>query len=134
MPPVLMMGGSALGLTWPAICAEPCSVPGGALWAATLMVTLATERGDHVEAHEPFCRLPSTSGASPLLNEAMTVPLVKALPQSSTTLTSMAAGHPAGTENPDPSAVTAGSSCVGVHVAAAARLSGCATRLAAVDA
>jgi hypothetical protein len=123
MPPVLMIGGSAFGVTAPPACTVPSSeAAGGELCAVTVIVTFSALRGAHVADHIPPCKLLSASGASPFEKAAVTRPLENGWPQSSATVTSIGVGHPAGSENPWPMAVSAGSNRVGAHMAFAESL------------
>ena len=109
-----MRGGSEFALSCPLTCATPFSVAGDPC-AVTVIVRLATARGTHVADHAPFCVDVSASGGSPLENAATTVPFAKFWPQSSVTCTSMGAGQPAESVNPDPKPVSVGISFAGVQ-------------------
>src|SRR5580704_3237731 len=76
-----------------------------------------------VFCHVPPCTRSKLSRGSPLENDAVTLPVFSALPQSSLTCASIATGHAAGTPNDWPSVVIAGTSCVGVQPALSRGLS-----------
>src|ERR1700730_7199597 len=86
----------------------------------TTIEPLRTLLGAHVADQCPSCWETKLSGGSPLEKEVVTDPVSMAEPQSSVTLTSIAAGHAAGALKLVPSVVKTGNNFVAVHVAAAA--------------
>src|SRR5579864_432589 len=78
--------------------------------------------GFHVPVQRPSLSEVSEIAGSPVENPVTTLPWVMRVPQSSTTVTSSAVGHPADTWNPAPSCVNTGTSLAGVHADDAASL------------
>src|SRR5258708_7463707 len=114
-------GISGLAGTLPPIWTVPCKLAAGC--CAVTVTTIELLRafcGAHVADQRPSCWDAKLSGASPLENEVTTDPFRIGEPQSSVTLTSIAAGQAAGALKFAPSVVKTGNSLVGVQVAVAA--------------
>src|SRR5579871_4927194 len=104
----------------PPMACAPCSF-GRSSCASTVITTDGLELiGCQVALQWPSFKDDSGSEGSPSENEAVTLPLVRKFPQSSTTITSTAVGHAATVAKSAPSCVNTGINLVGVHPGACA--------------
>jgi hypothetical protein len=92
---------------------SPCAV------ADANAVNPLAATGTHVPDHTPAPVESSGIGGSPSLKLTLTVPVLIASPQSSTTSTAMGTGHEVGVLNPIPMLVKIGSSFEGVQLGGA---------------
>src|SRR6266404_455480 len=124
-------GISGLAGTLPPIWTVPCKLAAGCCaFTVTTIELLRAFCGAHVADQCPSCWVVKLSGGSPLENEVTTDPVRAGEPQSSVTLTSIAAGQAAGALKFAPSVVKTGNSLVGVQVAVAAGVDDPASRAA----
>src|SRR4051794_3925852 len=104
-PPGVIAGTSALLITDPETCWLPLIPASGLLAFAVTVIDLPVLLiGVHVADHRPVPSPTSASGMSPFENDTTTDPVASAAPQSSATLTTIAAGHATGAEKLEPSA------------------------------
>lgn len=122
-PPVDTAGVPLLGCNAPPMDADPVSAGWTSCPCAVIVTPVEACVGFQVAVQRPLLSEFSGKAGSPEENVAVTLPEVSGVPQSSTTVTSIAVGHAAAAVKPVPSSVKTGKSWVGTHPAAWGRSS-----------